>query len=55
MGLSILYPEAEVRAVISPVHFVEEEKNGGKEREGQREAGKKKGRKKLMPNRHDAF
>lgn len=55
MGLSICYAETKVRAVISPVHFVEEEKTGGKDREGQREAGKKKGRKKLMPNRHDAL
>lgn len=45
MGLSICYAEAEVRAVISPVHFVEKEKNGGKEREGRREAGKKERRK----------
>lgn len=44
MGLSILYPEAEVRAVISPVHFVEEEKNGEKERGT--EGGRKEDRKK---------
>lgn len=45
MGLSIHSAEAEVRSVTSPVHFVEEEKNGGKEREGQRETGKKERRK----------